>query len=797
MASDWPGLAATLAGFDDTRLARLLALRPDLMSPPPRDWSVLASRAGAWPSARDCYRELDRAAQRAAEALCLLPQAATVDDLADLLGVPAADADLASAVTRLEDRALVFRSDAEPAQLRLLAGMRQLDHPAGLGPPLSSVLQGTTGPALDLLARRLGAEPARTMADTFAVIAGILSDPDTVARLVAQGPAGTEDLARRVAVDGPLVSVTGGMYGVTDKTPAGWLVSRGLVGVKDYYSGVMAREPAIALRGGRVFPAGCLRRPEARLATVDAGAVDRTAAERAMTVVGQVAAVLDLWSTEPPAVLKAGGLGIREVRRAAKAMDRTEREAAHVIELAAVAGLVRVDIAGDALPTVAYDEWLGLESPDRWAWLATAWLEADLHISLAGAISTKDKPIAPLLDRAPERAAGRRRRLVLGVLGEAAPGQAPAPGSVHERVDWDCPAMWAGGPAQPQMLMSWVLAETELLGVTGLGSLSSAGRALIAGRGEEASAALAALVPPAVTQFVIQADLTAVIAGEPATEVRTELDLVADVESKGAATVYRFGEASVRRAFDAGRTAEGILAFLEAHATRGVPQPLAYLVADVGRRFGIVRVGAATSYVRSDDPALLAEVLQARATTKLRLRALAPTVLVSPADAATVTSTLQAAGYLPAHEAADGSLLLARPPARRLPVRPAPAWRPAAAPEPAKVVAELRMKPLAPPPPPVFEMPLPGTRSAVRPADIARTPMAVRYVLGQACEEFWLVRMAYLSTSGGGSELTVEPVDIDARHLYATCFPDGDERRFVVDRIEWVRVLTEAEEALF
>jgi predicted DNA-binding transcriptional regulator YafY len=85
---------------------------------------------------------------------------------------------------------------------------------------------------------------------------------------------------------------------------------------------------------------------------------------------------------------------------------------------------------------------------------------------------------------------------------------------------------------------------------------------------------------------------------------------------------------------------------------------------------------------------------------------------------------------------------------------------------------------------------------AFRPTEIARGPRAVRFVLGQACEEFWLVRIAYLSTSGGGSELTIEPTDLDARHLYAVCFPDGDERRFVVDRIEWVRVLTEAEEAL-
>ncbi len=62
--------------------------------------------------------------------------------------------------------------------------------------------------------------------------------------------------------------------------------------------------------------------------------------------------MLDQWSAEPAAVLKAGGMGIREVRRAAKATDRSEAETARIVELAAVAGLARADFgAARALPT--------------------------------------------------------------------------------------------------------------------------------------------------------------------------------------------------------------------------------------------------------------------------------------------------------------------------------------------------------------------------------------------------------------------------------------------------------------
>jgi hypothetical protein len=793
---DWPGLAAMLSQFDDARLARLFSLRPDLASPPPRDWSVLASRAGAWPSARDAYRQLDRAGMRFIEALCLLPERAALADAATLLQVPPDDPDLLAALTRLEDRALAFQLG--DTHLRLLPALRQLDYPAGLGPPLASMLVTLTGPALEHLALRLGVKPAKVMTETRERIVAALSDPAVVSDLVNGGPPGVVELAARAASDGPLVNVAGGTYGATDRTTAGWMLNRGLLGVVNYYTAVMPREPAVALRGGKFFAAGGLRRPELVTTAVDAAAVDRAAAEQATRLVAGVAAILELWSAEPAAVLKAGGMGVREVRRAAKAADRTEPEAARLIELAAVAGLARADFGADrALPTASYDEWLALAAPARWARLATAWLDAELHLSLAGAIGPKDKPIAPLLHRAPERDARRRRRLVLDLLDAVPPGAAAGRAALAKRAGWDSPGTWTGGPAAAEVLILWTVAEAEMLGVCAFGALSTAGRALAAGRPEEAAEMLAAHVPPAVSEFVVQADLTAVIPGEPAPAVRAELDLMADVESKGAATVYRFTEQSLRRAFDQGRTAPEILAFLEQRATRGVPQPLTYLVNDLGRRFGNVRVGAVATYVRSDDPALLAEVLQARATAKLKLRSLAPTVLVTATAAATVTATLQAAGFLPAREAAGGGLVLARPAAHRLPASRFPAARPVPAPDVEAVVAALR-KAVAPQPrqPAPVAPSHPSLLDTPRPSEIIKGAGAIGEVLDVACDEFWLVRLSYVGSNGRSTELTVEPTEVAGRHLYASCFPRGNERDFLIDRIEWVRVLTEAEEGL-
>ena len=171
---EWPGLAATLASYDDDRLVRLFGLRPDIITPAPRDWGALASRAGSWPSARDAYRELDRAAQHVVEALCLLDQPAPLADLAHLLDVVDDDPDLASALARLEDRALAFPTDHG---VRLLPALKQVDYPAGLGPPLASILNRIGGPGVDQLALRLGLKPLRTKPETIALVELFLSGP--------------------------------------------------------------------------------------------------------------------------------------------------------------------------------------------------------------------------------------------------------------------------------------------------------------------------------------------------------------------------------------------------------------------------------------------------------------------------------------------------------------------------------------------------------------------------------------------------------------------------------------------
>jgi hypothetical protein len=128
----------------------------------------------------------------------------------------------------------------------------------------------------------------------------------------------------------------------------------------------------------------------------------------------------------------------------------------------------------------------------------------------------------------------------------------------------------------------------------------------------------------------------------------------------------------VRRAFDTGRSGPALLSFVTERSRTPVPQALQYLIEDAARRHGVLRVGTASAYLRSDDEALLTRVVTDRAVDALNLRRLAPTVVVSDASVGRVLEVLRAAGYAPAAESIDGAVITLGADLPRAPSRPAP-----------------------------------------------------------------------------------------------------------------------------
>ncbi|WP_030043581.1 helicase-associated domain-containing protein, partial [Streptomyces resistomycificus] len=390
--------------------------------------------------------------------------------------------------------------------------------------------------------------------------------------------------------------------------------------------------------------------------------VDATAAGQAYTALATVEELLKDWDEGGPAVLRAGGLSVRDLKRTAVALDVSEPVAAFWVELAYAAGLLASDGEADEryAATPDHDEWLEQPAAERWSRLAQAWLTATRTSGVVGGRDAKDRTLSALGPGLDRSAAPEVRHRVLSLLAGLPEGTSPSAESVLARLGWERPLR---GPQPDEGLRAriarWTLSEAELLGVTGRGALSTQGRALLGapapkapapepeGPGdklpvhhhappaaeplspaEQATAAAAAarvlapLLPEPLDHVLLQADLTAVAPGPLKRPLAEMLDVLAEVESKGGATVYRFTPGSVRRALDSGRAASDLHAFLAEHSRTPVPQPLAYLIDDVARRHGHLRVGAASAYVRCDDDALLNEIMADKRAAGLRLRRL-------------------------------------------------------------------------------------------------------------------------------------------------------------------------------
>ena len=82
------------------------------------------------------------------------------------------------------------------------------------------------------------------------------------------------------------------------------------------------------------------------------------------------------------------------------------------------------------------------------------------------------------------------------------------------------------------------------------------------------------ILPKPVDHILIQSDHTAIAPGPLEHEIAQELAILAEIESRGGATVYRFSEATIRRGLDHGRSGDEIKAFLKKTSKTPMPQPL-------------------------------------------------------------------------------------------------------------------------------------------------------------------------------------------------------------------------------
>ncbi len=670
-----------LAGLDQASLAELLRRRPDVLrgSPAP-DLAAVESRLGQQHSLADALLRQPQPALDVLRALIMTGGATSVARLAAALddGHPGDGVDhLQRWLAALQADGLAWLEGGDAAPIARTAPMVDavLPVPADWGPPVRTLLEGMSKAALHPTLDAWGIPRPTTKTATVAALLEAFGDP---VRLAAQLERLTP-VQRRLLARGAAPSWSDafdGQRGYLDHVDAQRAGLAAGVLLSPYaYSPTQGEAPAEVLQAlrGRGLPFDPVP-PPVPTVPVTRAAVERESTAALVQVDEAVLAVLDHVRARPVKQLQKGGIGAQEVTRLAKTTTVDATTVRLVLDAACEADLLAAD--GRLLTwgerTAA---WRDLDAGHRLAALLEAWLRTP-----RAPTQTHEAGARPLAVAAPERtcyACADGRRAVLEAW--AALDGAPQEADLAARVAWERPFAhlahrelvaepdpwddgWGGrrAPRTPPSTplipderppdLGTVAQEARLFGLVGGGAPADILRALLRGDHAALVARLDTMLPRATATATFGSDLTAVVVGPPTGELSALLDSCASRESRGAAVMWRFSTASVRRAFDDGATLERLTERLGGVAGSGLPQPLTYLLSDVARRHGLLRVSDARSVVRCDDQALLAEVVVDRKLRALSLRLVAPTVAVSGVGDAETLAALRAAGYLPMPE---------------------------------------------------------------------------------------------------------------------------------------------------
>jgi len=590
-----------LRALDDAALISIFTHRPDLVTPVPPDIASLAVRASSAPSLARAVDGLNKWQLQVLEACAVLNEPFSEKEVA-----ACTDKSAIFIIPGLIERGLLYQ---DKDGLRIPTTLREVlgNEIAGLGPASMGALK----------LKKLEEAPASS----------------------------------KKVLDAMLWGPPRGTIGDIKKPGAGvqWLLDENFLIPFNQTTVVLPREVAIYLRGNKVHRELETSAPSVAGGSRDTKSVQLAAIANITTFLRWTEEVLNFWAQEPPTALRSGGLGVRDLKDLSLHLGVDESCAAFVAEVSYLAGLLTIDPDDKILPTHQFDIWLVQNPAARWQQLLSAWLISSRMSGLVGKEGSKNvAPLGPELDRS---LAASTRKLVLNLLRENSE-IAPDSHSLYLAAQWLSPNKRSGGLQEDYIL--WTLREAEWLGITGQGVISAYGIDFLNG-GD--SAAIISDLPQAVDHILIQSDNTAIAPGPLEHEVAQELALIADVESRGGATVFRFSEGSIRRGLDHGRTGEEITKFLKKTSKTPMPQPLEYLIADVAKKHGKLRVGNTASFIRCEDSALITQILGDKRLDVLGLRKIAPEVLICGHDAAEAMSVLRSFGYLPAGEDSRGLLL--------------------------------------------------------------------------------------------------------------------------------------------
>ena len=721
MSEAFPSFAQELRERSDEDLALLFSARPDLITPVPADMTALSTRATSAPSLLRAIESLNQWQLQVLEVCAALADPFTKKEVVELSD-PAAEL----VVKQLHKIALIYRDGngyRMPRAVRDILG----NEPAGLGPQSAS--------PVDL-------------------------------KVIKKAPEAALQVLQKLTWGPPR-----GQVGDIRKkdTPIDWLLKNNLLIPIDTSTVALSREVGIFLRGNKVHQELAITQPKLEGPQVKSADIERASLASISNTLRWVQELMNYWSEETPTALQSGGLGVRDLKKASEHLGVDESCTAFIAELSYLAGLLCVEADGRILPSTNFDLWQNKEPEEQWRELVELWKVTSRVAGLVG--RNESRNITALSTELDRSNAALIRGLVLDLLLDN-PGIAPTLKSAQQAILWRYPHR--RGISITAELVEWTLREAEWLGITGGNAISIYGAKFIK---EEEKLGINAALPKPVDHILVQADNTAIAPGPLTIEVARMLSTFADIESRGGATVYRFSESSIRRGLDHGHSGEEIKAFLSKTSKTPIPQPLEYLIADVAKKHGKLRVGYASTYVRCEDEATISAILNDKKLEHLTFRQIAPQVLISDTESDEAMDELRRAGYFPSGENSKGSVV-------NLPIQK----RSKARPKPPRIIGEI-----AKPSDQMLTAALRTLRTGERAAkkkpvgEIPRTTAnETMDLLNEYLGKGVSLRIGYADANGGVSLRIIDPISISLGTLVAKDHATNGVTPFKIARITGV-----------
>ena len=341
-----------LRGLGDPELLALFTLRPDLVSPVPHDIASLAVRANSIPSLARAIEGLNEWQYQVLEASASIDEPMSEKEI-----ISVTDLSAKFVIPHLAKTALMYESKDGfrlPSSLREVIG----NEPAGLGPASMAKLS----------MKKLDEAPEAAK--------------KVLEKLTWGPPRGSVGDIRN---PGPGIA---------------WLLKENFLVPLDQRTVVLPRSVAIHLRGGKIHKHPSPNPPKLTGRAAAQKVADRAAIANVATILRWCEEIVNFWSEEPPSALRAGGLGVRDLKAAAAHLGVDENCAAFVAELVYLSGLVVIDAGDQILPTHLFDIWLTQKPQTRWRSLVSLWLVTSRVSGLVGRADSKNiSALGPELDR--------------------------------------------------------------------------------------------------------------------------------------------------------------------------------------------------------------------------------------------------------------------------------------------------------------------------------------------------------------------------------------------------------------